>query len=457
MDLSGPLDFELEDPFLASPAIDKKKRKKVIGLDDLLADHYSEQEKLVQKKFQQEKARKVVDSDDDDDGSKAIQAIVEKCQNEIQSISGEEETSVWGVQVFGNQKVSPPLDFPELGNCKLMQSFLNNKLNSMLELTEIEGGTFFEGLLKNGWLLKLAFMCGHVEKPIATWAFNLMLYSSEEDLRTSSCDFLCSILSSTYEVNKRPVKIDWLPDYHELRRALEIYGFLFNFSTNSDPIHNDSDFGGPPQNIRAWIQFVTTCCQIRNKHSIFSTTEAEELVEIIICLFLDRQLQGLLVLMCDCMQSVVSYFTGTEWSSSCESIAKFISSRVSIDINSLRTVECISGLDTRTKQLRSAIAYQILLVCFDNKVAGGDEIMRSLISINLKDKSCDLFKMYIYLVLTENWLLSNQMLEDKPVIKEMFGLYLRNCSCQISSTDLRTYSAKIRVKASYLLQFALYK
>ncbi len=35
------------------------------------------------------------------------------------------------------------------------------------------------------------------------------------------------------------------------------------------------------------------------------------------------------------------------------------------------------------------------------------------------------------------------MLEDKPVINEMWGLYLRNCSCQIASTDLRSYAPKV--------------
>ena len=43
--------------------------------------------------------------------------------------------------------------------------------------------------------------------------------------------------------------------------------------------------------------------------------------------------------------------------------------RVSRDLNCLRAVECISGVNTRSKQLRSAVSYQILLVCFDNKVA----------------------------------------------------------------------------------------
>ncbi|KAL4389023.1 hypothetical protein AHAS_Ahas03G0003600 [Arachis hypogaea] len=54
----------------------------------------------------------------------------------------------------------------------------------------------------------------------------------------------------------------------------------------------DSDTGEPPQNIRAWLKFVTACCLIRSKQPAFSVVEAEELIESIICLFLDRQFQG---------------------------------------------------------------------------------------------------------------------------------------------------------------------
>lgn len=138
------------------------------------------------------------------------------------------------------QKALPPLAFPELGSCDFIQSFLNNKLNSMVELAAdkgsidvlfleaimlspffcfsickvnklslfsiakyqvkpylyqvymlsdetglsvykglsqlilcvLSGDIFLEGLLVNGWLPKLAFLCGHVEKPVAIWAFN---------------------------------------------------------------------------------------------------------------------------------------------------------------------------------------------------------------------------------------------------------------------------------------------
>lgn len=73
--------------------------------------------------------------------------------------------------------------------------------------------------------------------------------------------------------------------------------------------------------------------------------------------------------------------------------------------------------------------------------------------INLKDKTCDLFKMYNYLVLTENWLLYNPEVKDNPLLNEMWGLCLRNCSCQINITDTRSYASK--VCTSTLLSFLL--
>ncbi|KHN21071.1 hypothetical protein glysoja_006550 [Glycine soja] len=371
MDTNDPLDFEVEDDLLKCPPINNK-RKKIIGLDDLLKDHYIEQDKLLEKRNKQKKkaktkAKKIESSYDDEDSKEARLTRI------LTAFGEEQEIPPWGVKVFGDKKAFPPLDSPDLGSCNLLQSFLNNKLNSMVELTADKGDIFLEGLLVNGWLSKLAYLCGHVEKTVAIWAFNTMLYSSKEELRNSSSDFWCAILSSEKEVDQAPVKVDWFPEYMDIRRALDIYGFLFKFSSSAKPNNLDSDIEGPPQNIRAWIRCVTACCLIRSKKAIFSTVEAEEIVEIIICLFLDRQFQGLLVLLNDCMEAIVNYFTDQEWCSSCENIAKFIACRtpiqkglrVSKDLNCIQTIECISEASSRCKQLRSAVAYQTLLSCFD--------------------------------------------------------------------------------------------
>ncbi|EXC31806.1 hypothetical protein L484_020633 [Morus notabilis] len=431
------LDFEFEDPIISSPVV-TNKRKKVIGLDELLADFYNEKIKNVEKESKRAKAPKKCIFDEEQD---AREASLSKL---IIEMSAEEDSSLWGIQLFQGQKSPPPLVTPP-ESCSLLQSFMNNDLNSLVEISSKSGDPFIEGLLVNGWLLKVVLTCGHVEESIATWTFNLMLYSSKEGLRASACQFWSAIL----EPREEPIKIDWFPNYSDLRKALEVYGFLFLPDMGDSNAH--SSYGRPAQNIRFWIKFVTISCEVRCKWSVCSTSEAEELTGIIISFFVDRQLQGLSVLLYECMEAVISYFTDKEWKASCEKIAKSIARRVPKDLNCTRIVESISGVDDRSKHLRSAVAYQILLGCFDYK-AVDDEVLRLLIAINLKEKKCDIFKMYIYLVLTENWLLSTKLLEDKPVLKEMWRLYLRNCSCLISSTDFRSFASKVRDKASFLLQ-----
>ncbi|MED6175665.1 hypothetical protein PIB30_080561 [Stylosanthes scabra] len=154
------------------------------------------------------------------------------------------------------------------------------------------------------------------------------------------------------------------------------------------------------------------------------------------------------------MQAIVNYFTDQEWHSSCENIAKFVASRVSKDLNCIQSVECIPVASSRCKQLRSAVAYQNLLSCFDG-ANSGEDILRLLMAINFKDKSCNFFKMYIHLVLTENWVLSNSLIEDNPVIYKKFCLCLRQCSSLISPTDLRPFASKVRHRAAYLMHFSI--
>ncbi|XWS29026.1 hypothetical protein CRYUN_Cryun25bG0121500 [Craigia yunnanensis] len=417
MDIDDPLDFDIEDQLLINPVV-SKKRKKLIGLDELLSEHYKEQSKLIEKEAKkQTKAQKSYDSDEDKNCKEAkLSSLLDDCQKQMKSMSSEEEISEWGLFVFGQQKNTPPLSFPELGSWSILQSFMNNELNSLVGL-----------------------------------ATEQVLYSSKEELRSSACEFWCAILSSKIQVGMPPIEIDWHPSYSELKSALEIYGFLFNFSSNIS-VKNSSVCEGPPQNIITWIKFTAVCCQVRCKQSVLLTSDCQELAEVIICLFLDRRLQGLSVLMRNCMQSIISSLTEEEWIKSYPKIAKSLASRVPMDLNCLRAVQCISGVDLRTKYLKSAVAFQILVNCFDNKATDEEGILTLLISINVKEKACDFFKMYLYLVLTENWLRYDQMLRDKPVIREMWGLFLRNCSCQISSTDLRSHASKVRNKAAFLLQ-----
>ncbi|KAG8387596.1 hypothetical protein BUALT_Bualt02G0037700 [Buddleja alternifolia] len=433
-----PLDFEFEEPFRISPPPTKKK-KKLIGLDDLLVDYEKEQKRLNDKKSKQKKIRKVCDA-----------------EQEISQINGDEEMPFWGIQVFGNQEKLPQQVYPEIQSSKLLQSFMKHKINSLVELNIERGENFLQGLLADGWLLHLIYTSGCVEKSIATWTFNLMLYSSKLELMEAACEFWCTILSHKAKADSSSIKIEWLPTYSDLESALQTYGFLLDstsrHSSDVDMVPADSVAAGPPQNIRSWIKCATFCFQIRNAHIIFSTQEAEDLLVIIISLVLDRQLLGLTKLLSGGMLSAINFFSDEEWLDSCKKVAKSLAYRLPCDINCLRVVESITGVDQRSKQLRSAVAFQFLVTCLDEKVCDAEETLRLLISINVKDKKCDLFKMYIYLSLAENWLSFDTMLKDKAVVRELWGVCLRNCSCGITITDLRSYASNVRSKASYLLQ-----
>ncbi|XP_068643672.1 uncharacterized protein [Aristolochia californica] len=453
LDDDGPLDFEAEDRLLQPPP--SNKRRKVIGLDDLLADFYKEKSRVVAKEFKKGKATKAYNSDEDEDKNRKnkealLSKFVDDCQKQVTQMATEDELPSWGQHVFGHQKEPPSLSFPGLDNCDLLQSMMKSELIPNLELSAENGETFLEGLLMNGWLAKLVFVCGHVEETLATWSSNLMLYSPNEQLQSSACDFWLSILQSKDQVNVPSIKIQWLPHCDELKAALEVYGYLPGSSTIG--CQTGSSLDGPPKNIRSWIKYLAACCQYRHIQAIFSTAEAEYFFGVLIKLFLDRRLEGLYLLLGECLLSLINFFTDDEWISSSKNAAKSLAERIEVDMNCLRIVECIPGVNARSKHLRSEVALHILLCCLDTEVTEAEDVLKLLVSINLRDKSCDFFKIYIYLVLSENWLFSGYLLEQRPAILAMWGLYLRNCSCQITSTDWRPYASKVRNKASYLLQ-----
>ncbi|CAN0916473.1 hypothetical protein LINGRAHAP2_LOCUS29733 [Linum grandiflorum] len=448
VDVDGPLDFEFEDPLVAPDAKRRwaSKKKKVIGLDDLLTDFYKEKRKVIERESKRAKTSKYYDSEDSDEEALLSKTIAD-CHFKIDEVGCGEENASWGMQVFGEKKSAPRRVSPVRGSNSMLMSFMRNKLNSVVKLTVDEGKGFFEGLLMNGWLSKLVSSCGRLDKAIAQWTFHLMLYSSKEELSTAACNFWCSVV----QVDQKSSGIKWFPSYSDLKLALETYGFLnIPLEAGSSAI-SDNHSIAPPENIQKWIKFIAVCCQVsRSKRCIFSSSEAESLLEVVILLSLDRQLEGILVLLYETVQSVINYFTEVEWPESCRNVAKSLASRVPKDLNCLRTLECIPGITARASNLRAELSHQLLLTCFD-KASNEQEILNSLIAINVREKQCDLLKMYIYIILAENWLHSSTVLGENPVLCEMWGVYLRNCSCHIGSSDLRPYAAKVRSRATYLI------
>ncbi|KAF0917616.1 hypothetical protein E2562_020985 [Oryza meyeriana var. granulata] len=461
MVLDEPLDFEKEDPLL--PKTRPAKRKKVIGLDDLLVDFFaSGKDELKAAGVKSKYGPKGYNSDDEDKKVREKEIkfckFVEEYEEQSKELDAGDDVPHWGQRVFGCQKSPPVLNATGVENCQLLQSFCANEhLGFDLNIEQGEG--FLEGLLVDGWFLKLVLLYGSVEDSIASWALTKLLYSSNKKLRVAASDFWDSILSLN-EADKLSVDIGHFPSYSVLKSAILSYGYIFDnrtkFSTSESVIAETSD-DAPPQNIIEWLNIISACCKIRNVHSIFSSSEAEELLVIVISFFLDRRLEGLLLIMGDCLSSLILYFNTSEWESSCLTVAQSIAQRVTVDLNCLRIVDCITGTDYRNKFLRSQLALQFLKISFGLKVANVEKILKSVTSINVKDKECNFFSLYVYLVLMDNLLFSSDAFRDKHAIINSWRNYLRSCSTQIGCTDWRLYASKVRNKASYLLQCAILK
>ncbi|XP_042398097.1 uncharacterized protein LOC121988634 isoform X1 [Zingiber officinale] len=457
MEAKEPLDFEKEDQLLnATP----RKRRKVIGLDDLLTDYYEAINKVVDCKPKNKSFCKGYNSDEDEKTQRKkermLSKFVENCEKQVNEMNTEDEIPLWNQRLFGQQKSPPLFESMSLSNCQLLQFPSVGDLDSVFQCNAGQEECFLEGLLVNRWLAKLTFISGHVEDSVANWVFHKLLYSPNEDIEDAACEFWCDILLSKDEADKPLVSLGWFPNYHKLMEALESYGYMADMFdshlTSSKEAQPADCLEGPPRNISSWIKFLCLCCQIRSYHqSIFSKSEAEELLSIIIHLVLDRQLQGLLLTLNECMQSMIGYFREDEWDASCEKVARSVVSRIPNDINSLRILECISVTNNRSKHLRSQIALQFLILHFGEKVNSHREVLEFLLSVNMKEKGCDFLKIYIYLVLVENSLLCHPPREDL-VLTDLWCKYLQNCSTQITSTDWRSYASKVRSKASYILQ-----
>ncbi|RLM93048.1 uncharacterized protein C2845_PM08G00090 [Panicum miliaceum] len=346
MVMDEPLDFEEEeDPLFPAPR--PTKRKKVIGLDDLLLDYFGTGKGLGKVKAAKTKHGPMGhDSDEEDKKGREdeICKIFEDCEEKAKGLDARDDVTPWGQQIFGCQKASLNLSDMGVENCQLLLSFCASEhLGFDLEIQQGEG--FLEGMLMDGWLLKLVHIGGSVEDSIASWMLTKLLYSSNKKLQVSATDFWDSILSLD-EDDKLLVNLGYFPSYSVLKCAILSYGYLFEnpgtkASTSESAtavscqlyaMHSilgiatlrmatilkifrsfDSSDAGPPHNIIAWLRVVSACCKIRKVCSIFSASEAEELLVIVISLFLDRGLEGLLIILGDCLNSLVLYFDTNVW------------------------------------------------------------------------------------------------------------------------------------------------
>ncbi|KAG2594560.1 hypothetical protein PVAP13_5KG003025 [Panicum virgatum] len=381
MVMDEPLDFEEEDPSSPPRAPPRAYqclftfRKKVIGLDDLLVDYFAVKTKHGPMGH---------DSDEEDkkDREDEICKIFEDCEEKAKGLDARDD------------KASSDLSDMGVENFQLLQSFCASEhLGFDLEIQQ----EFLEGMLMDGWLLKLVRIAGSVEETIASWMLTKLLYSSNKKLQDSATDFWDSILSLD-ENDKLPVNLGYFPSYSVLKCSSDV---------------------DPPHNIIAWLRVVSACCKIRKVCSIFSASEAEELLVIVISLFLDHGREELLIILGDCLNSLVLYFDTSEWESSCVMVAE--SSAMSCNKK---------GSDSlcHACQLGRHLALELLKINFGLKVGNVEKILK----------------------------LVTYPSTDKTKVVDTWRNYLRNCSTQIACTNWGFYAPKVRNKASYLLQGAIF-
>uniref|UniRef100_A0ACD5VHG5 Uncharacterized protein n=1 Tax=Avena sativa TaxID=4498 RepID=A0ACD5VHG5_AVESA len=255
MVIDDPLDFEGEDdPLLAAPR--PTKRKKIIGLDDLLIDYCATGKDGLKASAAKSKGHPKGYNSDDEDKQVTEKEInfckfVDECEEKAKALDPGEDAPLWGQQVFGCQKSPSILNGTGVENCQLLQSF-----------------------------------CGDEHL-----GFDLVIERGE----FVSCHHFCS---------------------HD--------------------------------NIKM--------------HPIFSTSEAEDLLVIVISLFLDRQLEGLLLILGDCLNSLVLYFNPSEWESSCLMVTESISMRVRMDLN--YSQHCFWTRPLVAHGIRWAMRRHALLLCY---------------------------------------------------------------------------------------------
>ncbi|RLN22434.1 uncharacterized protein C2845_PM07G40530 [Panicum miliaceum] len=301
MVMDEPLDFEEGggSPLPRSAPCQEVLRKKVIGLDDLLLDYFETGKGLRKVKAAKTKHGPMGhDSDEEDKKVREdeICKIFEDCEEKAKGLDARDDVPPWDQLLFGCQKAPSNLSDMGVDNCQLLQSFCASEhLGFDLEIKQ--GEERLEGVLMDGWLLKVVRIGGSVEDSIASWTL-----TKRKDLSD----------------DKLLVNLGYFPSYSVLKCAILSYG-------------------------------------------------------------------------------------------------------VSMDPNCLRIVHFITGTNKRRKFLRSQLALQLLKINFGLKVGNVEKILKLVTSINVKEKECDFFRLYVYLVLMDSllfssdaWLLDNSLAENFP-------------------------------------------
>ena len=74
-----------------------------------------------------------------------------------------------------------------------------------------------------------------------------------------------------------------------------------------------------------------------------------------------------------------------------------------------------------------------------------EKMLKLVTSINVKERECDFFRLYVYLVLMDNLLFACDAFRDKTKVVDTWRNYLRNYSTQIARTNWGFYAPKVKI------------
>lgn len=104
-------------------------------------------------------------------------------------------------------------------------------------------------------------------------------------------------------------------------------------------------------------------------------------------------------------------------------------------------VELLQCMTQFSQCVVNVVEYNFTCHDFQVQLIDTKDVLNFLISKNLKDKKCNLFEIYLCLVLTENCLLFGT--KPKPLVSELWSSFIRKCSVQISNTDFRPCAQEV--------------
>lgn len=448
-----------DSPPRVAETVSNNKRK-VPTIDDLLKDHQKEKNKSLDREFKRARRLAVSDSNSSEDEEfeekthteQQVEELLESCQRQVHAFAAPVEVTKWGEKIFGSQRrdaVEPKLEGSVV---QLLSAARGRIVQSFRASEDIEATpeTIMSELLVSGFLVPLGVSFRKLGEATLRWIFHKMVYSVDKRIEKSACEFWCRLLQANSESSGH----HWMPSFEFILTIFQNYGYLGSvFSNNQRPGAVEIlEAEGPPHNLGSLLRFLTVSFKTECLHQDLSPAEAGKLMVLVATLSLDRRLLCYGALIQECLESIANHFTEDSWATFCEKIAISMTEMDMDVVNCLRLTRSLHSSGGPMKSLQTSVALRFFSKKSDSKALSGRvwDVLSVFRKVNLRKNEVDFVSLYYQMTLADIWLWSNPDLMSDQQLESWF-LFLKSCSYQISSTDWRTYAAKVRNWASYLL------